>query len=37
MSDVYIYNDQLWKVDKVFEYTSAPEEFTINNGTYLFI
>ena len=37
MSDVYIYNDQMWKVDKVFEYTGVPEEFTINNGTYLFI
>lgn len=37
MSDIYVYNDQLWKAERIFEYTGEPEEFTINPGKYLFI
>lgn len=32
-----MYNSQLWEPVKTFEYTGAPEEFTLSSGTYLFV
>lgn len=37
MSDIYLYNDEMWRVKYKFTYTGEKEEFNLSEGRYLCI
>ena len=37
MSDIYLYNDEMWRVKYKFTYTGEKEEFHLPEGRYLCI
>ena len=37
MSDIYLYNDEMWRVKYKFTYTGEKEEFNLPEGRYLCI
>ena len=37
MGEVYLYNDEMWRVKHKFTYTGEPEQFTLRPGRYLCI